>query len=65
MHNIFYVSLLKQNTTKTERVDKRVTELKFQASNSKDYKIEAIWDNAVYTSKSELGQLIGLYYLVR
>ena len=56
------MSLLEQNTNKKERLDKWVTE--FEAGNSKEYKVEAIWDNAVYTSESELGQLSGLYYLI-
>ena len=38
--------------------------LKLETGNSKEYKIEASWDSAVYTSKLELGQLLGLYYLV-
>ena len=38
--------------------------LEFEAGNSEEYKVEAIWDSAVYTSKSESGQLPGLYYLV-
>ena len=56
------MSLLEQDTTKEGRVDKRITEM--EAANSKEYKVEAIWDNAVYASKSELGQLPGIYYLV-
>ena len=64
MHNIFHISLLEYDTTRKKRVDKRVTELKLEASNSKEYKVEAIWDSAVYTSESESGQLPGLYYLV-
>ena len=57
MHNVFHGSLPEQDTTKKERVDKRVTELELEAGNSEEYKIEAIWDSAVYTSKSESGQL--------
>ena len=64
MYNVFYILLLEQDTIRKERVDKRVTELKLEAGNSKEYKVEAIWDNAVYVSKSELGQLPRLYYLV-
>ena len=29
--------------------------------NSKEYKIEAIWDNAVYVNKLQAGHLSGLY----
>ena len=54
--------LLEQDTTRKERVDKQVTEL--EAGDSEEYKLEAIRDSAVYASKSESGQLPGLYYLV-
>ena len=64
MHNIIHVSLLEHDTTRKERVDKQVTELELEAGNSKEYKIKAIQDSAVYTSKLESGQLPGLYYLV-
>ena len=45
-------------------MDKKVTEMDFKASNSKKYKIEVIWDNAVYTNKSKKGHLPGFYYLI-
>ena len=64
MHNVSHVSLLEQNTTRKKRVYKWVTELELEAGNGKEYKVEAAWDNAVYASESELGQLPGLYYLV-
>ena len=64
MHNVFHMSLLEQDTTRKERVDTRVKELELGAGNSKEYKVEAIWDSAIYASKSESGQLPGLYYLV-
>ena len=64
MHNVFHVSLLEQNITKKERVDKRVKELELEVGNSEEYEVEAIWDSAVYASKLESGQLPGLYYLV-
>ena len=64
MHNIFHVSLLEQDTTRKERVDERVKKLELGAGDSEKYKVEAIWDSAVYASKSESGQLPGLYYLV-
>ena len=62
IHDVFHVSLLEQDTTRKERVDEQVTEL--EAGDSEEYKVEAIWDSAVYASKSESGQLSGLYYLV-
>ena len=55
--------LLEQNTTKKERVNKKVMELEFQVGKSKKYKIETIWNNAVYASKSE-NHLPGLYNLI-
>ena len=58
------MSLLEQDTTKKKWVDKRVTELELKAGNNKEYKVEAIWDSAVYASESESDQLPGIYYLV-
>ena len=57
------MSLLEQNTTKKERVDKRVTEL--EAGNSEEHMVEAIWDSTIYAIKLESGQLLGLYHLVK
>ena len=34
------------------------------SNNSGEYKVETIWDSAVYTRESKLGHLPGLYYLV-
>ena len=64
MHNVFHVSLLERDTTKKERVYKQLTKLELEAGDNKEYKVEAIWDSAVYVSKLESGQLLGLYYLV-
>ena len=64
MHDVFHISLLEQDISRKERVDKRVTELELEAGNSKKYEVEAIRDSTVYASKSESGQLPGLYYLV-
>ena len=33
-------------------------------NNSGKYKVETIWDNAIYAKKSESGHLPGFYYLV-
>ena len=43
-------------------MDEQVIEL--EAGDSKEYKVEAIQDSAIYASKSESGQLPGLYYLI-
>ena len=62
IHDVFHVSLLEQDNTKKERVEK-VPELD-AGNKSEEYDVEAICDSAVYTMKSESGHLPGLYYLV-
>lgn len=43
MHNIFYVSLLEQNTTRKRQIDKKVGQIEFDSrDNNKEYKIQAI-----------------------
>ena len=39
-------------------------QLKFEASNNKEYKIDDIWDSTVYARESAIRQLLGLYYLI-
>ena len=56
------MSLLKQNSTRKKQADKNVTELEV-AGNSKEPKVEAIWDSAVYGNKAK-SHLPSLYYLV-
>ena len=63
MHNIFYVSLLKQKKTKKKRV-KKVLKLDVGNKVSKEYKMEIIWDSAVYANKLKSGHQPSLYYLV-
>ena len=53
--------MLKEDTTRKERVNEIVTE--FEACNSKEYKVEAIWKSAVYASKAK-GYLPSVYYLL-
>ena len=60
--NIFYVSLLEQDTTKKRQINDM--QLEFEADNNKEYKVDSIWDSAVYAKKPTIGQLPGLYYLV-
>ena len=62
IYNVYYVILLKQNTTQKKQV-KKVIKLSVSNKDSKKYKIEAIWDNAVYVRKSK-GHLLGFYYIV-
>ena len=38
-------------------------DFEFKASDNKRYKVNGIWDSAVYIKES-VGQLPGLYYLV-
>ena len=52
---MFHVSLLEQNTTKKGRVDENIRQMKFDAGNSEEYELEAIWDSAVYARESESG----------
>ena len=54
IHNVFYMSLLEQNTTKKGWIDEKVRQIKFDKDDnkSKEYKVEAIRDSAVYTRES-------------
>ena len=64
IHDVFHVSLLEQDTTRKGRVDKEVRQIEFDAGDNEEYKVEAIWDSAVYARESESGHLPGLYYLI-
>ena len=66
MHDVFYLFLQGQKIIKKRWIDKKIVEqLKFETGrNNKEYKIESICNNAVYTRKSETGYLLGLYYLI-
>ena len=57
------MSLLEQDIARMERVDEKIRELDAGDKDSEEYKMEAIWDSAVYTKESE-GHLPGFYYLV-
>ena len=57
------MSLLDQNSTRKERVDKKVTKFDFEAGNSKEYKMKVIQDSTIYANKTK-NHLPGLYYLV-
>ena len=57
------MSLLEHDSTRKERIDKKITELDFEAGDSKKSKVKAIWDSAVY-AKELKGYLPELYYLV-
>ncbi len=54
IHNVFYVSLLEQDTTKNEQVDNKALlepekELEFEAGGDKEYEVKAIIDSIVYS----------------
>ena len=55
--------LLKQNIIKREQVEKR-PEFYAGNDNNKEYKVEAIWNSAVYANKSKSGHLPGFDCLV-
>ena len=63
IYNVFHILFPEQNITSKEQIDEKVTELEFKASNSKEYKIEVIWNSAIYANKREY-HLLDLYYLV-
>ena len=66
IHDVFHVSLLNQDTTRKGRVDddeNNAAELD-AGDESGEYKVEAIWDSAVYARESKSGYLPSLYYLV-
>ena len=44
-------------------MDKKVTEFEFEFNNKKEYKMEAIWNSAVYVNKIG-GHLPALYYVI-
>lgn len=49
IHDVFHASLLEQDTTRKRRVEE--TQVELNVGNSKEYKVEAIWNNAVYAKK--------------
>ena len=66
IYDVFHVSLLEQDTTRKGRVDEEVRQMEFNAGNndSREYKVEVIWDSVVYARESESSHLPDLYYLV-
>ena len=39
-------------------------QLEFEAGDDKEYKVDGIWDSAVYAKESTTSQLSGFYYLI-
>ena len=62
IHDVFYVLLLEQDTTRKEW-DNNMVELD-NGDDSGKYEVEAIRDSTVFAKELELGHLPGLYYLV-
>ena len=60
IHDVFHVSLLEQDTT---RKGQKLSMPEFEPGDDKEYKVEAIRDNAVYAKEID-GHFPGLYYLV-
>ncbi len=52
MYGVFYMSLLEQNITRKERVNKAlsgpVKNVEFKAGSNKEYEVETIIDSAIY-----------------
>ena len=44
--------LLEQNTTKKRLVNDKQLDFEFEANNNKKYKVDGIWNSAVYTRES-------------
>ena len=51
IHEIFHVSLLKQDTIKKGQVNDTQLNFEFEADDNKEYKVDGIWDSAVYTKE--------------
>ncbi len=68
IHNVFHVSLLKQNTIRKKRVNKALSEpekeVEFKARGNKEYEVKAIIDSAVYSQQANSDQMPDLYYFV-
>ena len=65
IHDIFHVTLLEQDTTRKDWVDNENNAVELDVHNkSKEYKMEAIQDSAIYVKESKSGHLPDLYYLV-
>ena len=64
IHDVFYLSLLEQDTTRKGRVHGENVEELDAVDDNGEYEVEAIWDSAVYARESESGHLPGLYYLM-
>ena len=67
IHNVFHMSLQEYNIIKKGREDDNVMQINFDPGNNSEggeYKMEAIWNSAVYAKDSKSGYLPGFYYLL-
>ena len=57
--------LLEQDITRKKQVDKKVRQIEFDVGNngSGEYKVEVIWNSAIYARELE-GHLSELYHLI-
>ncbi len=64
IYDVFHVLLLEYNITKKGWVDKTTSQLDFETDNKeKKYKIEQIWDDAIYPRELR-EHLLELYYQI-
>lgn len=66
IYDVYQLLLLKQDIIKKRQVNNNntMTQLELDKKNSKDYKVEAIYNNMVYAKESKRVQLPSLYFLV-
>ena len=51
IHNVFHVSMIDQDSTKKKQVNDTQLDFAFKTSINEEYKVDAIWDNAVYAKE--------------
>ena len=64
IYDVFHISLLEQDTTRKEQVEDNMTQLEFETGDEAKYKVEAIWNSAIYARKLQAGHLLGVYDLI-
>ena len=63
INSVFHILLLEKNIMKKREANDKQLDFEFETGNIKEYKIDSIWDSAVYIKKL-IRQLLGHYYLV-
>lgn len=66
MYDVFQLLLLEKNISRKKQVNKVTFQLKFDVKddNSKEFQVEAIYDNEIYVIELENNHLLGIYYMV-